>query len=66
LAALPLTVLNFHVWEVIKLTGVKFDCRFATGEVALHRLDSVLNYLLTKKTKFIMMLEAAGLKNKPS
>jgi peptidoglycan/xylan/chitin deacetylase (PgdA/CDA1 family) len=59
LAALPLTVLNFHVWEVIKLTGVKFDCRFATGEVALHRLDSVLNYLLTKRTKFIMMLEAA-------
>lgn len=57
LTALPLTVLDFHVWEVVKVTGVRFDCRFATGETALHRLDQVLDYLLTKGVKFLLMRE---------
>jgi len=59
LAALPLTVLDFHVWEVVKMTGVRFDCRFATGETALHRLDQVLGYLLAKGAKFVLMRELA-------
>jgi hypothetical protein len=59
LAALPLTVLDFHVWEVVKMTGVRFDCRFATGETALHRLDQVLHYLLSKGAKFMLMREVA-------
>jgi peptidoglycan/xylan/chitin deacetylase (PgdA/CDA1 family) len=57
LAALPLTVLDFHVWEAIKVTGVRFDCRFATGETALHRLDRVLHYLLTKGARFMLLRE---------
>ena len=60
LAALPLTVLDFHVWEVVKVTGVRFDCRFATGETALHRLDQVLQYLLAKGAKFMLMREVVG------
>jgi peptidoglycan/xylan/chitin deacetylase (PgdA/CDA1 family) len=59
LAALPLTVLDFHVWEVVKMTGVRFDCRFATGETALHRLDQVLGYLVAKGVKFVLMQELA-------
>jgi len=55
LAALPLTVLDYHVWEVVKVNGVPFDCRFATGEAALRRLDEVLRYLLEKKCKFVLM-----------
>lgn len=61
LVALPLTVLDFHVWEVVEIKGVRFDCRFATGEVALHRLDGVLSHLLDKGAKFMQMQEAAGL-----
>jgi peptidoglycan/xylan/chitin deacetylase (PgdA/CDA1 family) len=59
LSALPLTVLDFHVWEVVKMTGVRFDCRFATGETALHRLDQVLGYLLARGAKFVLMRELA-------
>ncbi len=55
LAALPLTVLDYHPWEFVKVTGVKFDCRFATGETARRRLDKVLEYLLSKKARFRLM-----------
>ena len=59
LAALPLTVLDYHPWELVKVTGVRFDCRFATGEVALRRLDKVLEYLLSKKARFRLMRDIA-------
>ena len=62
LAALPLTVLDYHVWEVVKVNEVPFDCRFATGEVALRRLDEVFKYLLEKKCEFVLMGDIA--KNK--
>jgi peptidoglycan/xylan/chitin deacetylase (PgdA/CDA1 family) len=55
LAALPLTVLDYHPWELVKMENIRFDCRFATGEVALQRLDEVLRYLLEKKCKFVLM-----------
>jgi len=59
MAALPFTVLDYHVWEVVKVNGVPFDCRFATGEVALRRLDEVLKYLLDKKCKFMLTKDVA-------
>jgi len=58
-AALPLTVLDYHVWEVVRVSGVPFDCRFRTGEVALRRLDEVLEYLLDKKCRFMPMRDVA-------
>ena len=61
LATLPLTVLDYHPWELVKITGVRFDRRFATGEVALQRLDKVLEFLLVKKVKFRSMKEIASL-----
>ena len=62
LGTLPLTVLDYHPWELVKVTGVRFDCRFATGEVALQRLDKVLSYLRSKKVKFKLMKEIASLR----
>jgi len=59
LAALPLTVLDYHVWEVVKINGAPFDCRFSTGDVALQRLDKVFKYLLKKKCKFVLMRDVA-------
>lgn len=32
---------------------IGFDCRFATGEVALRRLDGVLRYLLEKVQVYV-------------
>lgn len=60
LATLPRTVLDFHVWEVVEMTGVRFDCRFATGEAALHRLDEVLGYLRARGANFVLMRDLAG------
>lgn len=57
--ALPLTVLDFHVWEATQVSGVRFDCEFSTGETALRRLDLLLEHLLTKGAKFVMMREIA-------
>jgi len=57
LAALPLTVLDYHPWELVRMKKVRFDCRFGTGQTALHRLDQVLQYLLAKKAKFVLMRE---------
>lgn len=59
MTALPLIVLDYHVWEVVKVNGVPFDCRFATGEVALQRFDDVLRYLLEKKCRFMLMKDVA-------
>jgi peptidoglycan/xylan/chitin deacetylase (PgdA/CDA1 family) len=62
LAALPLTVLDYHPWELVRMKKVRFDCRFGTGRTAMHRLDRVLQYLLAEKAKFVLMREVA--KNK--
>jgi len=62
LATLPLTVFDYHPWELVKITGVRFDRRFATGEVALQRLDKVIEYLLEKKVRFRSMKEIASLR----
>lgn len=57
---LPLTVLDFHVWEVTQVSGVRFDCKFSTGETALRRLDLLLEHSLTRGAKFVMMREIAA------
>jgi hypothetical protein len=57
--ALTLTVLDFHVWEVTQVFGVRFDCRFSTGETALRRLDLLLGRSRAKGAKFVMMREVA-------
>jgi len=57
--ALPLTVLDYHPWEFVEMKNIRFDCRFATGEVALQRLDKVLEYLLKKKRRFVLMRDVA-------
>lgn len=62
LATLPLTVLDYHPWELVRMKKVRFDCRFGTGKTALHRLDHVLQYLLEKKAKFVLMREIAKTK----
>lgn len=59
LVSLPLTVLDYHPWELVKITGVRFDLRFATGDLALRRLDEVMSYLLRKKARFVPMKEIA-------
>jgi peptidoglycan/xylan/chitin deacetylase (PgdA/CDA1 family) len=59
-ATLPLAVLDYHLWEVVEMPReIRFDCRFATGETALHRLDRALAYLLKKKANFTLMREVA-------
>ena len=60
LAALPLTVLDFHPWELVEISGVRFDLRFATGDTASRRLDVVLNYLLKRGVRFVSMGEIAS------
>ena len=57
LATLPLTVLDYHPWELVEMKNIRFDCRFATGKTAMRRLDLILKYLLAKKAKFILMRE---------
>lgn len=59
LEALPLTVLDYHPWELVKMKNIRFDCRFATGETAARRLDSVFKYLLAKKARFMLMKDVA-------
>lgn len=59
LATLPLTVLDYHPWELVRIRGVRVDCSFATGGVALKRLDEVLKYIIAKKGKFRLMKEIA-------
>jgi len=59
LAALPLTVLDYHPWEFVEMTGVPFDRRFATGEEAAKRLDEVLGYLVSKGARFRFMRDIA-------
>jgi len=59
LAALPLTVLDYHPWELVKMRNIRFDCRFSTGDIALQRLDKIFKYLLERKCKFVLMRDVA-------
>lgn len=59
LTAAPIIVLDYHVWELTRVKNYKFDCRFATGEVAYRRLDKVLGYLSSRNVRFKSMKEIA-------
>jgi peptidoglycan/xylan/chitin deacetylase (PgdA/CDA1 family) len=59
---LPLTVLDYHPWELIKISNVRLDLRFATGDKALSRLDEVIGYLSTRGVEFVTMEKLASRK----
>ncbi len=58
-ALLPLVVLDFHPWELVKMSQVRPDIRFATGGTAFTRLDAALSYLKSCDVEFVTMGEAA-------
>lgn len=55
----PLVVLDYHPWELVKMSNVRFDLRFATGDKALNRLDRTISYLCTRGTRFVTLKEVA-------
>lgn len=59
LCFLPLVVLDYHPWELVKISNVRFDLRFATGDKALNRLDRTISYLHTTGARFITLKEVA-------
>lgn len=59
LCFLPLVVLDYHPWEVVEISNVRFDLRFATGDKALNRLDRTITYLHTTGARFVALKEVA-------
>lgn len=59
LRSLPLVVLDYHPWELVEMSNVRFDLRFATGDKALNRLDRTISYLHTTGTRFVTLKEVA-------
>jgi peptidoglycan/xylan/chitin deacetylase (PgdA/CDA1 family) len=57
---LPLVVLDYHPWELVRMSNVRFDMRFATGDKALNMLDRTLNYLCARGIRFITLKEIAS------
>ncbi|MGQ9546134.1 MAG: polysaccharide deacetylase family protein [Dehalococcoidia bacterium] len=56
---LPLVVLNCHPWELVRVSSVRLDMKFATGDKAVDRLDRIISYLRAKGASFITLREAA-------
>jgi peptidoglycan/xylan/chitin deacetylase (PgdA/CDA1 family) len=59
LRSLPVVVLNCHPWEMVEISNVRLDLRFATGDKALNRLNRTIDYLHTKGASFITLKEVA-------
>ena len=59
LCFLPLVVLDYHPWEVVEISNVRLDLRFATGDKALNRLDRTISYLHTTGARFVTLKEVA-------
>jgi peptidoglycan/xylan/chitin deacetylase (PgdA/CDA1 family) len=59
LCFLPLVVLDYHPWELVRMSHIRFDMRFATGEKALNRLDRTVSYLHARGTRFVTLKEVA-------
>lgn len=59
LRRLPVLVLDFHPWELVPMSHVRPDIRYATGAPAVRRLDTVITTLLADGAEFITMKEAA-------
>jgi len=62
LSFLPVVVLDYHPWELIRMSGIRFDLRFSTGERALRRLDNTIHFLRGTGTEFVTMEQVARLK----
>jgi peptidoglycan/xylan/chitin deacetylase (PgdA/CDA1 family) len=60
LCFLPLVVLDYHPWELVRMSNVRFDMRFATGDKALNMLDKTISYLRARGTRFITLKEVAS------
>ena len=58
----PVT-LFVHPWEFVDLTqtGIRYDCRFRTGQPALDRLRSALRWFKTRGFEFRLVHEAPTL-----
>jgi peptidoglycan/xylan/chitin deacetylase (PgdA/CDA1 family) len=56
----PLAVLDHHPWELVRMSGLRLDIRFATGNEAFERLDSLLGWLLAGGVRFVTMREVAA------
>jgi hypothetical protein len=56
----PLAVLDHHPWELVRMSGMRLDIRFATGSEAVKRLDGLLSWLLTSGVRFVTMREVAA------
>jgi peptidoglycan/xylan/chitin deacetylase (PgdA/CDA1 family) len=58
----PVT-LFVHPWEFVDLTqtGIRYDCRFRTGQPALDRLRSTLRWFKARDFEFRLVREAPGL-----
>lgn len=58
----PVT-LFVHPWEFVDLTrtGIRYDCRFRTGQPALDRLQSALRWFKARNYDFRLVREAPSL-----
>lgn len=55
----PLVVLDYHPWELVRMSNVRLDLRYATGEKALCRLDGTISYLLSRGIGFVTLRQVA-------
>ncbi len=55
----PLVVLDYHPWELVEIRGIRWDIRFATGELALRRLREILERLTAWDVEFVRLKEVA-------
>ncbi len=53
-------VLDFHPWELVKMSDVRPDIRFATGRTAEHRLDALFTRLRARGITFVTMNDVAA------
>jgi peptidoglycan/xylan/chitin deacetylase (PgdA/CDA1 family) len=57
---LPLVVLDYHPWELVEMSNVRFDMRFGTGDKAVNMLDKTISYLHTIGARFVTLKEVAS------
>jgi len=44
-----------HPWEFVPMRGVRFDCRFNTGEKALELLERLIDHYRRENAEFLLM-----------
>jgi len=53
-------VLDQHPWELVPMSGLRPDMRFATGHEAIKRLDGLLAWLTSRGVHFVLMRDIAA------